>query len=233
MTNFIPKPLLPVVGKPMMEYLLDKIYAVDEIDEVFIVTNNKFYPHFEFWLGRLKEAGVYDLKITLINDNTIQDGKKLGAIGDMQFVINKCRIDDDLLILAGDNLFEFNLNEFIDYFDRKRANVVALRDVKDREVIKRYGVVELNPDNKFLGFEEKPKEPKSTLASTCVYIINKKTLKRIKEYLDKGNNPDVPGNFINWLYKNDDIYGWVFSESWFDIGSLQQFEEANLKYGGI
>lgn len=232
-TKYIPKPLLPVVGKPMIEYLLDKIELIDDIDEVLIVTNKKFYPHFQLWHERITAAGVYDKKIRIIDDNTTADGVKLGAIGDMKFVIDKAKINDDLLVLGGDNLFEFNLQDFIGYFKEKNDNIVALHDIKDKEAVKRFSVVELNPENKLINFEEKPQKPKTTLIAICTYLFAKRTLPRITEYLKKGNKPDAPGYFVEWLYENDSIYGWVFSESWFDIGSVEQFEEANLKYGGI
>jgi len=232
-TKHISKPLLPVNGKPMIEYILDKISLIDEIDEIFVVTNKKFYPHFKLWHDRIKAAGVYDKKIKIINDNTTKDGTKLGAIGDMKYVVDQENIQDDLLIIGGDNLFEFNLQDTIDYFKKKGQNIVALHDIKDHEAVKKYSVVELNPEDKLIDFEEKPKKPKSTLIAICTYIFKKETLPRITEYIEKGNNPDSPGYFIEWLYENDEVYGWVFSESWYDIGSIEQFEEANLKYGGI
>jgi glucose-1-phosphate thymidylyltransferase len=230
-TKHIPKPLLPINGKPMIEYILDKISLVDEVDEIFVVTNRKFYPHFRNWHERLKAASIYSKKITIIDDNTTQDGKKLGAIGDMKFVIDSGNISDNILVVGGDNLFEFNLTDFISYFYEKNKNLVALHDIKDNEAVKRFSVVKLNPDNKLIAFEEKPKNPATTLIAICAYILKKETLPRITEYLKKGNNPDAPGYLIEWLYENDAMYGWVFSEPWFDIGSIKQFEEANEKYG--
>lgn len=232
-TKYIPKPLLPINGKPMIEYILDKLCIVDEIDEIFIVTNKKFYPHFKIWYERIEAAEVYDKKILIIDDNTTQDGKKLGAIGDMKLVISKEKIRDNLLIVGGDNLFEFNMIDFINYFSEKNKNLIALHDIKDKEAVKRFSIVELNPENKLINFEEKPKNPKTTLIAICLYIFRKETLNRIDEYLKKGNNPDAPGYLIEWLYENDEIYGWVFSEPWFDIGSIEQFEEAVGKYGGL
>lgn len=232
-TKFIAKPLLPVAGKPMIEYLLDKISLIDDVDEVFIVTNKKFYPHFKIWNNRIKAAGIYDKKITVLNDKTTKDGTKLGAIGDMQFTIEEGKIDDDLLIIGGDNLFEFNLTDIVAYFKEKNSNVVALHDIKDKEIVKKMSVVELNSDDKLINFEEKPEDPQTTTIAICVYLYTKDTVKRVKEYLDKGNNPDQPGHLVAWLYENDEIYGWVFSESWFDVGSIEQFEEANIKYGGL
>jgi glucose-1-phosphate thymidylyltransferase len=232
-TKHIPKPLLPVNGKPMIEFILDKITLIDDVDEIFIVTNKKFYPHFQIWHSRIKAAGVYDKPIKVIDDNTTKDGTKLGAVGDMKFVIDNENISEDLLIIGGDNLFEFNLQDTVDYFKEKDKNIVALHDIKDREAVKRFSVVELNPENRLINFEEKPESPKTTLIAICTYIFKKQALPKINEYIEKGNNPDAPGYFIEWLYENDEVYGWVFSESWFDIGNIDQFEQANLKYGGI
>ena len=233
-TTHIPKPLLPIVGKPMIEYILDKISIIDDIDEIFVVTNEKFYPHFKLWHDRIKAAGVYDKKITIINDHTTKDGTKLGAVGDINYVIEQEKIQDDLLIIAGDNLFEFNLQDFIDYFKKNPLqNLIAIHDIKDKEIVKRMGMVELNPDNKLISFVEKPPEPTTTLISICVYLFPKNKLQLVKKFLDLGLKADAPGYYIAWLYENDDVYGWVFSESWFDIGDINQFEEANLKYGGI
>ena len=218
-----PKPLLEVAGKPIIEYIIEKIEKVKDIDELYIVTNNKFHTHFTNW------SKNYNSKtpIKVINDMTLSDQDKLGAIGDMKFVIDKEKIDDDLLVLGGDNLFEFNLQDFINFFNEKQSNIVALYDVKDKEIAKRMSIVELDSENKLVSFEEKPENPKSTLIAICCYLYKKQTLPRINEYLEKGNNPDAPGYFIQWLHKNDQVYGWVFTESWFDIGSKEQLEEAD------
>ncbi|MBN2112200.1 NTP transferase domain-containing protein, partial [Candidatus Woesearchaeota archaeon] len=138
-TKQIPKPLMPIVGKPMIEYILDNLESVDEVDEIFIVTNEKFYPHFRIWHDRVEAAKVYDKKITILNDRTTKDSVKIGAVGDINFVIKKANFDEDLLIIAGDNLFEFKLNEFVAFFKEKNKPIVALYDVKDLEIAKRMG----------------------------------------------------------------------------------------------
>ena len=217
----------------MIEYILDNLDSVDEVDEIFVVTNEKFYPHFKIWHKRVESAKVYTKKITIINDKTTKDGTKIGAVGDINFVIKEANIDDDLLVIAGDNLFEFKLNNFTAFFKKKNKPVVALYDTKDIEIAKRMGVVELDDTDKIIDFQEKPPEPKTTLISICCYAFPKEKLSRVQEYLDKGNNPDAPGFYIEWLYKNEDTYGWVLPGTWFDIGNIEQYEKANLQYGGI
>lgn len=224
---------MPIAGKPIIEYLLDKIQLIEEVDTIYIVANEKFYPHYKLWYNRLKAAGVYDKEIKIINDHTKEDGTKLGAIGDIKFVIDIENIDDDLIVMGGDNLWEFNLRELIDYFNEKKQNIIALHDINDKEIVKRMSVAELNPENKIISFKEKPQDPKTTLIGICCYIYRKQTLPKITEYIEKGNNPDAPGFFIEWLHENDTVYGWVFSETWFDIGNIDQFEKANEQYGGI
>lgn len=233
LTKQIPKPLLPIMGKPMIEYILDNIASVDEVDEVLVVTNEKFYPHFKIWKDRAEAANVYDKKITIINDHTTKDGTKIGAVGDINFVLKEANVDDDLLIIAGDNLFDFDLKKFVLYFREKNKPIVALYDVKELEIAKRMGVVELDDSEKIIDFEEKPENPKTTLIAICCYVFPKGKLARVQEYLDKGNNPDAPGFYVEWLCKNDDVNGWVLTGNWFDVGNLDQYEKANIEYGGI
>jgi glucose-1-phosphate thymidylyltransferase len=232
-TKFIPKPLLLINGKPMIEFIVDKLMQIDNLDEIIIVTNAKFYNHFRLWQERITNANIYGIRITVINDLTTADGTKRGAIGDMQYVVDQCKVDDDLIIVGGDNLFEFAMPDLISYFNERKKNIVVLHDIHDKEAVKRFSIVELNHENKLINFEEKPKDPRTTLIAICCYILKKETVPRIKEYLEKGNNPDTPGYLIEWLYENDEVYGYVFSESWYDIGNIEQFEEANLKYANL
>ncbi len=225
LTRDKPKPLLPVAGQPMIEHLLKKIEAIEEIDKIYVVTNEKFTGHFQSWKETYR--GRKELKI--INDATTGDENKLGAIGDMQLVVEKEGVNDDLLVVAGDNLFEFNLGDFLGFF-REKGTSVGLYDFHDREAVKRYSTVELDAHKKVLSFQEKPSQPTTTLIAICLYLFRKEKLHLISEYLKEGQNPDAPGFYIAWLHRKEPVYGFVFAGKWYDIGDLKCYEEANREY---
>jgi len=216
-----PKPLLEIDKKPMIEHSIKKIEETNSIDQIYIVTNDKFKSHYRKWLKTFKSR----LMIEIISDGTTSNEDKLGALGDINYVINSKSIDNDLLIIAGDNLFELSLSKLINIFQGRKNTIIVLHDVKDKELAKQYGVVEIK-DDIVISFEEKPPNPKSTLISTGIYLFPKTTLSLIKEYINQGNNPDKSGNFIEWLYKKNKVYALVTEEAWYDIGSFEQLERA-------
>lgn len=223
-----PKPLLKVAGKPMLEHIMFRIEEVDDINGIFIVTNDKFYPHFLEWVKNYRS----NKKINIINDGTKKNEDRLGAVGDIHFVIKNEKIDDDVLVIAGDNLFEFSLDHMNIFFNEKKSPVVALSDVKDKELAKKYGIVDLDEKEKIIGFEEKPNEPKSTLASTACYIFSKEDLEILEKSISQGKKPDNLGDFIKFLSEKKHVYGFVFSERWFDIGSKEQLDKADKDFRG-
>ena len=221
-----PKPLLKIAGKSMIEHILYRVGEVSHIDDVYIVTNNKFYNNFVKWSKNYKS----NKNIEIINDNTNSNEGRLGAIGDMHFVINKKNIKDDLLVIAGDNLFEFSLLHMNKLFEEKKKSVIGLYDIKDEEkVAKKLGVAIIDDSSKIIDFEEKPEKPKSTLAATCCYMLTKKSVGLFEECL-RQNKPDNAGDFIRWLSNREHVYGFVFTERWFDIGSHEQLKEADLAW---
>lgn len=224
--NNEPKCLIEVAGRPIIEHLVRKIEDINEVDKTYIITNQKFNVYMEKWLKNLKTKKG----IILVNDGTTSDENKLGAIKDLEFLIKKEKIDDDILCLGGDNLFEDDLKEFVQFFNYKegykRGPLVGLYDVKSKEEAKRFGVVELNEDKTIASFEEKPENPKSTLISTCAYIYNRDRLGYIDIYLKNNKNPDAPGNFPKWLCNMIQIYGFVFQGKWEDIGSIESMNRA-------
>jgi len=223
LTKNKPKQLLPVAGRPMLDRILAKLEVVPQLDQIYISTNAKFENQFKEYLDALKTQK----SISLFIEDTHSEGEKLGSVGALGFLIREKNIDDDLLVVGGDNLFEFEMPELINDFFAREANIVALYDLGSPENAGLYGVVETSKESKIIGFEEKPENPKSALVSTACYVFTRQGVKNILRYLEEGNDPDKIGHFIEWLYKNDNVYGFIFKGKWFDIGSFESYDEAN------
>jgi glucose-1-phosphate thymidylyltransferase len=221
-----PKPLLPVAGKPMVEYVLDNLAPIGDIDRVFVVTNAKFAGHFQKWADNYR-ATKSKFDFTIVNDGSTDDTNKLGAIGDINYVIKQQNVDDDIIIVAGDNLFSDKLGDFGKFIREKNAPVLAVYDVGNLEEIKKYNSISVDGHGKITFFEEKPKEPKSTLTGIALYYYPRSTIALIKQYIAEGNNPDQPGRLVQWLYPRVPVYTWRVPGLWYDIGSKETLEEAN------
>ena len=214
------KELLPVGGRPMVDWIVDRLTAVPALDEVHLVTNAAKAPSFEDWA---RERGV-----VVHDDGTTSNEDRLGAIGDLQFVLERIGSADDLLVIAGDNLFDFRLEDFVGFWRvQGTASAVAVRDVGSRELARQYGIVTLDPSARVVGFVEKPDAPTTTLAATATYLFHRTHLPLVGEYLAGGNSPDQPGRFVGWLRERQAVYGWVFDETWYDIGTPEQLLEAD------
>jgi len=215
LTEDFPKQLLPVGGKPIVDWILENIRA-GGIDDVHLVTNARFAPLFVDWAER---NGV-----TVHDDGTSTNDTRLGAIGDIEFT----GLDDDLLVIAGDNLFDYSLADFIDFWRSKDgASAVAVHDVGDRELAKQYGIVDVDDDGRIVACVEKPADPPSTLAATATYLYTRAHLALLDTYLAEGNNPDPPGNFVVWLHTRRPVYAYEFAGGWYDIGDHDQLLEAD------
>jgi glucose-1-phosphate thymidylyltransferase len=221
-----PKPLLAVAGKPMLEHVLDNISTIREIDHAYVVTNAKFVTHFEKWAEGYCRPNL-NFGFTIVNDKSIDDSNKLGAIGDLHLVLTQHNINEDVIVVGGDNLFSHDLGGFGDYCRQQNAPVTGVYDVGDLEQIKKYNAIEIDENSRISYFEEKPKEPKSTLTGIALYFYPKSTLPLIHEYIAAGNNPDQPGRLVQWLYPRVPFYVWKVPGLWFDIGSIETLEEAN------
>jgi glucose-1-phosphate thymidylyltransferase len=225
-----PKPLLPVAGKPMIEYVLDNLAPIGGIDRVYVVTNAKFAGQFQQWADAYRGA---QLHFTIVNDGSTDDTNKLGAIGDMHFVLRSQNVDDDLIVVAGDNLFSQKLDDFGRICREKQAPVLALYDVGDLEQIKKYNSITVDGDGRITFFEEKPKNPTSTLTGIALYYYPRQTLPLISQYITEGNNPDQPGRLVQWLYPRTPFYTWIVPGLWYDIGSKETLEEANQIFADL
>ena len=227
-----PKPLLPVAGKPMLEHVLDNIATVRSIDHAYVVTNAKFAGHFEKWAAGYSRPNL-NFGFTIVNDQSTDDSNKLGAIGDMHLVMTTQQIDDDIIVVGGDNLFSNDLADFGAYCEQMRAPVTAVYDVGDLEEIKKYNSIEIDENNRITYFEEKPKVPKSTLTGIALYYYPKSVLPLIHQYISEGNNPDQPGRLVQWMYTRVPFYVWKVPGLWYDIGSIETLEEANQVFGKL
>ena len=226
LTENQPKPLISIADKPIVEYIIEKIEGLDEISEIFIITNNKFYSNFQSWLNNFSCKN----KIKLLNDGSFTKESKLGPVSGLVSSINDANINDDLLVIAGDNLFEFDLDKFLDFFYEKKATSIILHKmIEGKELGLKYGVVELDKTQKIIHFEEKPEIPKSELISTGCYIFRKEDFKIISDFSDKNPKKEM-GDLIEFLSRESSVYGVIFDKSWFDIGSFEALEHINDLY---
>ena len=220
LTDDFPKGLLPVGGRPMVDWIVDSIRDAG-VEDVQLVTNARFAPLFDDW-G--KGNGV-----TVIDDGTDTNENRLGAIGDIRF----SALDDDALVIAGDNLFDYRLADLIDFWRAKGSeSAVAVHDVGSRELARKYGIVDVDADDRIVSFVEKPDDPPSTLAATATYLYSRAHLALVDAYLDEGNPPDQPGNYVAWLHRREPVYAYRFEGGWYDIGDHEQLLEADNRLRG-
>jgi glucose-1-phosphate thymidylyltransferase len=222
LTNSIAKQLLPVAGRPMLDWVCDKVEEVT--GDVHVVTNARFADDFRRWAAGRGGVTVHD-------DGTASNDDRLGAIGDIAFVLERTEGDDDLLVIAGDNLFDFGLDDFVSFWQGKgTASAVAVYDCGDLELATHYGVVELTEGDRLVGFEEKPSEPRSTLVATATYLYHRDHVPLVDRYLAEGNPPDQPGRLVAWLHPREPVFGYRLPGPWFDIGNPEQLLEADNRW---
>jgi glucose-1-phosphate thymidylyltransferase len=226
LTDTVAKPLLPVGGRPMIDEICDNLDAVAEVDELHVVTNSRFAGAFEEWAGH--RGGR--LRAVVHDDGTSSNEDRLGAIGDIRFTIEEAGLEgEDLLVVAGDNLFEFALSDLVAFWHEleEPASAVAVYPCGSLELASLYGVVELDEMGRMLSFEEKPEHPRSDLCATATYLYHRDHVARIDEYLESGNSPDQPGKLVQWLYSREPVFGFGFGGEWQDIGDADQLLAAD------
>lgn len=225
------KPLLEVGGKPIIEWLVDNLRTVPGLKTTFIVTNSKFAGDFSAYAKTTMDKHP-GMAIKVINDGSTSDDDKLGAIGDINLVLTRENLEsDDLLVIAGDNLFEQPLGDFINAA-KSSAATVAVYDVGDLEAMKKFGTITVDDKGVITSFEEKPEKPKSTLASIALYYYSRDVLPLFKTYLAAGNNPDQPGRFLQWLHTRKPVNTFKLGGRWLDIGSKETLAAADKVFTG-
>jgi len=226
------KPLLVVGGKPIIEWAVDNLVGVPDVDTIYVVTNDKFATDFEVWSERYQQRHP-EFKFKVINDGSTSDEDKLGAIGDTNLVVTRENLaQSSLLVVAGDTLFTESLADFVNCA-RGTDATVAVYDVGDIEAIKKYGNITVDADGIITRFEEKPKNPQGTLAAIALYYYSPAVLSLLTTYLAAGNNPDQPGRFVQWLYARKPVKTFQIKGKWLDIGSKETLNNADQILGKI
>ncbi|MFH5835541.1 nucleotidyltransferase family protein [Proteiniclasticum sp. C24MP] len=220
LTENMPKPLLEVAGRSILDRICEKIEKVEEINEIIIVSNHKFIDSFRAWAQRYKGK-----KVAVLDDGTTSNENRLGAVRDILVAVDDLEINEDIMVLAGDNLFDFELDDFVSFYKEKKTDCITTHIINDMERIRRTGVAELDENMRLLSFEEKPEQPKSNHAVPPFYIYQKKTLPLISAFIEEGNHGDAPGMLISWLLKKVPVHAFHFQGNRYDIGTLESYKE--------
>ncbi|MBO5851415.1 MAG: nucleotidyltransferase family protein [Clostridia bacterium] len=227
LTENFPKPLLKVKNKPILDWLIEDIDSLGLVNEFIVISNHKFFNIFNDWAKQKPQ------KITVLNDGTTSNETRLGAVKDIQFAIKTLRIDDDLLVIAGDNLLDFSLTKFIVYAKRKGTSCVMRYYEPSVEKLKKTGVAEVDGNDKVLCLTEKPSEPKSNYACPPFYFYAKKDVKLVEQGIDEGCKVDAPGSFIAWLSTVATVHAMEMPGKRYDIGNLESYEKVQEEFKGI
>ena len=229
LTRNFPKPLLQIGESTILGRMLDDIDKISEIDEHIIVTNHRFAPIFEEWASKQS----YTKKLTIIDDGTSTNETRLGAVCDLLYVIEKLSLDDDLLVVAADNILMFSFQDFVDFAYERGTSCIMCHEQPSVERLQRTGVVVLDENNRVLNMEEKPVVPKSHWAVPPFYIYLKKDMELVKYSVENGCGKDAPGNLAHYMVDRTEVHAWPMSAGRFDIGSLDSYEEAKKIFGGV
>lgn len=223
LTENFPKPLLEVGGKTIIDWLICDVEKKQNIDKYIVVSNHKFIDKFNKWADK---SEIKD-KLIVLDDGSTENENRLGAVKDIAYAINKIGINDDLIVLAGDNLLDFSLGGFIDYFYEKNKTCVMRFFEENIEKLKKTGVAKIDSEDRILNMVEKPKEPESNWAIPPFYIYSKDDIQKIEKGISEGCPTDAPGSFISWLCEQSEVYAYKMSGNRFDIGSIEGYE--NIK----
>jgi len=232
LTKDQPKALLPIGGKTIMDFLVEQLNTIPELKEAHIITNHRFVSHFEAWAAKAAQESRYpNLRFIVWDDNTTCDDDKLGAVGDIQYVIEKAGLDDDLLIAASDNFFTFPLTDYYNDFMKHGCDTLLGGVIENVDDLRRFAVAKLDSDNRVELLVEKPADPPSNVAIYALYMYRRDTLPLFSQYLAEGNSPDAPGHFPEWLYTRKEVRVFIFDGEIIDIGTHDSYREVCERFG--
>jgi glucose-1-phosphate thymidylyltransferase len=229
LTKNFPKPLLKIGSSTILGRMLDDIDRIPDIDEHIIISNHRFAPIFEQW--KQEKQDTWQKPVTIVDDGTESNDTRLGAVCDLLFAMEQLHIDDDMLVVAADNLLFFSFQEFVDFARVKNTSCIMCHEQPELTKLQRTGVVELDDNHRVLGMEEKPQVPKSHWAVPPFYIYLKKDLDVVRSSVENGCGKDAPGNLAHYMVEHTVMHAWPMSAGRFDIGSLDTYYEAVEKYG--
>ncbi len=230
LTKDKPKPLLPLGDRLIVDYIIDAIDSIDDVTSIVLISNARFASQFEDWAESIKASREGKAPITILNDGTTDDSNKLGAIGDIKYTIDRLAIDEDVCIVAGDNIFTYDIREMYSFFKEKKAPTLVAIKVAEKHQLQRLAVAVIDEDGRIVDMEEKPAEPKSHWGIYATYFYGREILSMIDVYLKEGNSPDAPGNFPAWLYKRMPVYAYKGKGKCIDIGTLENYEKTCEEY---
>lgn len=227
LTENFPKPLLTVGDKTILDWLIDDIDESKLVDEYVVISNHKFAHHFDAWAKTKKQ------KITVVDDGTSSNETRLGAVKDIQFAIESLKLDDDMLVIAGDNVLDFSLTKFIAYAQNKKASCIMRYYEEQEKKLCKCGVVQIDENDRILNMEEKPQEPKSHWCCPPFYFYTQKDAKLVEKGIASGCGTDAPGSYIAWLCTQTPVFAMEMPGNRYDIGNLESYENVKKEYRGI
>ncbi len=227
LTENFPKPLLKVGEKTILDWLLDDIENAKLVDEYVVISNHKYAHHFAAW------ASAKPYKITVVDDGTQSNETRLGAVKDIQFAIDALQLDDDMLVIAGDNVLDFSLVNFIRYAKEKNTSCIMRYYEENTEKLKKCGVISIDENDLVTHMVEKPADPPSNWCCPPFYYYTRQDSKRINDGITAGCGTDAPGSYISWLCSITDVYAMEMPGKRYDIGNLASYEQVQREYGGI
>jgi len=227
LTENFPKPLLEVGEKTILDWLVDDIDTVGLVDEYVVISNHKYAHHFESW------AKTKTQRITVVDDGTSSNETRLGAVRDIQFAVEKLGLDDDMLVIAGDNVLDFSLTRLLHYARQKKTSCVMRYYESSRQKLSKSGVAQVDENDRILCLEEKPKEPKSHWCTPPFYFYTREDVRRVAEGIVQGCGVDAPGSFVAWLCTKTVVHSMEMPGSRYDIGNMESYEAVKKTYRGI